>query len=246
MALVGFVLKLLPIGVFGLCAAFAFRIGVRLTGVIAVWIVLISSVLILVTILLYPFTALAGRVSIPRFAKAVAPAQVVAVGSRSSLASLPALVAGGQQHLGLPASATGFVLPLAVASFKLNRVVSGPVKLLFLAHVFQRPLGVPQLAAFLATEIILSFSTVGVPSMGGVRSIPAYLAAGIPVEAVFLLNAVDTIPDVFKTLTNVTADMSAATILSRRERRAAASTIAATPAPAAVTVRASGSSSSSS
>ena len=102
MALVGFVLRLLPIGVFGLCAAFAYRIGVRVTGVIAVWIVLISSVLILVTILLYPFTAVAGRVSIPRFAKAVAPAQVVAVGSRSSLASLPALVAGGQQHLGLP------------------------------------------------------------------------------------------------------------------------------------------------
>ena len=232
MALVGFVLKVLPIGVFGLCAAFAYRIGVRVTGVVAVWIVLVSSVLILVTILLYPFTAVAGRVSIPRFAKAVAPAQVVAVGSRSSLAALPALVAGGQQHLGLPPSATGFVLPLAVASFKLNMVVSGPVKLLFLAHVFQRPLGVPQLAAFLATEVILSFSTAGIPSMGTVRSVPAYLAAGIPVEGVLMLNAVDTIPDVFKTLANVTADMSAATILSRRERRAAAaSSIAATPSP---------------
>ena len=218
MAVVGFVLKVLPIGVFGLCAAFAFRIGVRVTGVVAVWIVLVSSVLLLVTILLYPFTAVAGRVSVSRFARAVAPAQLVAVGTRSSLASLPALVAGGQQHLGLPASATGFVLPLAVASFKLNRVISGPVKLLFLAHVFQRPLGVPQLAAFLLTEVILSFSTVGIPSHGGVRTIPAYLAAGIPIEAVVMLNAVDTIPDIFKTLTNVTADMSAATVLSRRER----------------------------
>ena len=246
MALVAFVLKVLPIGVFGLCAAFAYRIGVRVTGVVAVWIVLVSSVLILVTILLYPFTAVAGRVSISRFAKAVAPAQVVAVGSRSSLASLPALVAGGQQHLGLPPSATGFVLPLAVASFKLNRVVSGPVKLLFLAHVFQRPLGVPQLAAFLVTEVILSFSTAGIPSHGTVRTIPAYLAAGIPIEAVVILNAVDTIPDIFKTLTNVTANMSAATILSRRERRAAAAaTLTATPSPAAVTARASGSSSSS-
>jgi proton glutamate symport protein len=218
MALVGFVLKVLPIGVFGLCAAFAFKIGVRVTGVIAVWIVLVSSVLFLVTLLLYPFTAVAGRVSPLRFARAAAPAQVVAIGTRSSLAALPALVAGGQQHLGLPASATGFVLPLAVASFKLNMTISGPVKLLFLAHVFQRPLGIPQLAAFLATDLILSFSTAGVPSMGTARSLPAYLAAGIPLEAVLMLNAVDTIPDMFKTLTNVTADMSAATILSRRER----------------------------
>ena len=222
MAIVGFVLKLLPFGVFGLCAAFAFRIGVRVTGVIAVWIVLVSSVLILVTLLLYPFTAVAGRVSLLKFARAAAPAQMVAVGTRSSLASLPALVAGGQQHLGLPASATGFVLPLAVASFKLNRTISGPVKLLFLAHVFDRPLGIPQLAAFLVTDLILSFSTAGIPSIGGVRTIPAYIAAGIPVEAVLMLNAVDTIPDVFKTLTNVTADMSAATVLSRRERKRAA------------------------
>jgi Na+/H+-dicarboxylate symporter len=54
--------------------------------------------------------------------------------------------------------------------------------------------------------------------MGTVRSLPAYIAAGIPVEAVLMLNAVDTIPDIFKTLTNVTADMSAATVLSRRDR----------------------------
>jgi Na+/H+-dicarboxylate symporter len=218
MVLVGFILKLLPIGVFGLCAAFAFRIGMRVTGVIAVWIVLVSSAILLVTVLLYPFTAIAGRVSVLRFARAAAPAQMVAVGTRSSLASLPALVAGGQQHLGLPASATGFVLPLAVASFKLNRTISGPVKLLFLAHLFDRPLGVPQLAAFLVTEIILSFSTAGIPSMGSIRSIPAYMAAGIPIEAVLMLNAVDTIPDVFKTLCNVTGDLSAATILSRPER----------------------------
>ncbi len=34
-----------------------------------------------------------------------------------------------------------------------------------------------------------------------------------------MLNAVDAIPDIFKTLLNVTADMSAATILSRGLRK---------------------------
>jgi Na+/H+-dicarboxylate symporter len=194
--------------------------------------VLISLVLILVTLLLYPFTAVAGRVSLGRFARAVAPAQVVAFGTRSSLASLPALVAGGQRHLALPPSATGFVLPLAVATFKLNMTISGPVKLLFLAHVYQIPLGASQLAAFLLTEVIISFSTAGIPSMGTVRSIPAYLAAGIPVEAIFILNAVDTIPDLFKTILNVTADMSAATVLSGRERRRLSEPLSAAPASA--------------
>lgn len=243
MTIVGFLLRLLPLGVFSLCAAFAFRAGVRVTGVVAVWIVLVSAVLLFVTLLLYPLTLVAGGVSLRRFARGAAPAQVVAVSTRSSMASLPAMVAGGREHLGFPASATGFVLPLAVASFKLNMTISGPVKLLFLAHVFQRPLGATQLAAFLAIELILSFSTAPIPSMGTIRSIPAYLAAGIPIEAVLLLNAVDTIPDIFKTLANVTADMSAATILSRGERRHAAAIAAAAP-PAGVTARSSGSSSS--
>lgn len=79
--------------------------------------------------------------------------------------------------------------------------------------------------------------------MGTIRSIPAYLAAGIPIKAVLLLNAVDTIPDIFKTLTNVTADMSAATILSRPERRHAAA-VEAAAATAGITARSSDSSSS--
>jgi proton glutamate symport protein len=67
--------------------------------------------------------------------------------------------------------------------------------------------------------LILSFSAVGVPGGGSAfRSLPAYLAAGIPIEVYVILEAVDTIPDIFKTLTNVTGDMSAAAILSRGDR----------------------------
>jgi len=218
MVLVGWILRVLPLGVFALCADFAFRVGVRLTGVIGVYVALVSGMMLLVTALLYPLTSLLGRTSLARFARAAAPAQLVAVSSRSSIASLPALVEGGQRHLRLSASATGFLIPLAVTAFKLNRTISSPVKLLFLAHVFRVPLGASQWIAFLATQLILSFSTAGIPSVGTVRSIPAYLAAGVPIEGVVLLDAVETIPDIFKTLTNVTGDMSAVAILSRGER----------------------------
>jgi proton glutamate symport protein len=221
MVLIGWILKFLPLGVFALCLDFAFRSGTRVTGVIAVWIVLVSAILLTVTVLLYPVTALAGRVPILRFARAVAPAQVVAVSTRSSLASLPALVRGGQKHLALPTPVTGLVLPLSVSVFKLNLPVSGIVELLFLGHIFHVDLGPGQVAAFFLTQLVLSFSTAGIPSLGTIRSIPAYAAAGIPLEAVLMLNAVETVPDIFKTLLNVTGDMSAATILSRRDRRSA-------------------------
>jgi proton glutamate symport protein len=218
LVLVGWVLRLLPLGVFALGLDFAFRIGVGLTGALGFFIVVISGMMILVTALLYPATAILGRVSPRRFARAVAPAQLVAVSSRSSIAALPALMEGGQKHLGLSEAASGFLLPLSVTVFKLNRAISSPINLLFLAHVYQVPLGASQWGAFLLTQFLLSFSTAGIPSAGAVRGIPAYLAVGIPLEGIVLLNAVEAIPDIFKTLTNVTGDMSAVTILWRTER----------------------------
>ena len=46
---------------------------------------------------------------------------------------------------------------------------------------------------------------------------PLLATNAIPVEGIALLFAVDVVPDIFATTTNVTADMVAATIVSRRE-----------------------------
>jgi proton glutamate symport protein len=217
MVVVRWILVLTPLGIFALSFQMALRAGLEAAGVMLVFAVLTSVMLLAFTAILYPATSILARIPIGRFARAVAPAQLIATATSSSLASLPALVEGARDVLRLPASATGFILPLAVATFKVNRTVSSTVKLLFLAHVFHVPLGAGQIASFLVTVLIMSFSSVGVPG-GGVafRTMPAYLAAGLPIEGVVILEAVDAIPDVFKTITNVTGDMSAAAILSRQ------------------------------
>jgi Na+/H+-dicarboxylate symporter len=121
--------------------------------------------------------------------------------------------------LRLPASATGVVLPLAVALFKLSRTVSAPLRLFVLAQLYHIPLSATTVAIFIVTVILLSFGTVGMPSgVLPIPTLPAYLVAGIPIEGVVILEAVDAIPDIFKTTLNVTGDMSAATILSRSSR----------------------------
>jgi Na+/H+-dicarboxylate symporter len=50
---------------------------------------------------------------------------------------------------------------------------------------------------------------------GATKTIPLYLATGVPLEAVLFLNAVDAIPDIFRTLASVPGDMAALTIVSR-------------------------------
>jgi len=84
-------------------------------------------------------------------------------------------------------------------------------------------LRVETIVLFVLTEVAFSLSAAGIPNSGaagsGFRMLPAFMAAGIPAEGVVMLDAVETIPDIFETLANVTGQMSVATILTRRTAR---------------------------
>lgn len=223
MTLLGWVLVVTPIGVLALTFGLALSAGGSAVGLLTFYVVVVSGLMLAFTALLYPITAILSGTPLSRFARAVAPAQLVALSTRSSLASLPVLVESGRDRLALPAGATGFVLPLAVATFKLNMPISSGVMLLFLAHTFGVPLAPDRIFVFFATVLLISFTAPGIP--GGdplVATLPLFAAAGVPLEGVLILEVVEAIPDIFKTIINVTADLSAAVIVTRRSRRGSA------------------------
>jgi Na+/H+-dicarboxylate symporter len=230
--IVGWLLLVLPLGVFAISYALTAKTGLTAAGVLGFFVLAVSALMIAFTLLLYPLTALVARVPMRRFAWAVAPSQAVALGSRSSLASLPALMKGASERLAMNQTVSALVLPLAVSTFKVNRGISSPVKLLFLAHVYGIAIEPGFMVFFVLTVILLSFSSPGIPGGGPMLSTPVYLAAGIPLQGILLLEAVDAIPDMFKTLVNVTADMSVAATIARLAGRAV--TPEAVPAMAAV------------
>jgi Na+/H+-dicarboxylate symporter len=213
--LASWLIGLMPIAVLALTIGLTARSGPIVASGIGYFIVLSSVLLILFTLLLYPITVLGTATPLRRLARALAPAQAVAVGTRSSLASLPALLESAEARLGLPASTASFVLPLSVSVFKLNRTISSPLKLLFLAHLFGIPLAPQTVVVFVLAVTVLSFGSPGIPSGGSMVTLPFYLAAGLPLEGVVLLTAVDAVPDIFKTVLNVTADMSVAALVTR-------------------------------
>ena len=219
MTLVRWLLVVTPIGVFALSYALGRDTGLEAVGVLGGLVLLQCGLMAGFTLLLYPISAFGGRVSIVAFARAVAQAQLVAVSTRSSIAALPAMLEGARTHLRLPPSATSFVLPLTVSLFKVNRTISSTSKLLFLAYVYGVPLSAGTIATFIATVVVMSFSSAGLPGGGSAfKTLPAYVAAGLPIEGIVIAEAVETIPDIFKTVLNVTGDMSAATLLSRGSR----------------------------
>ena len=65
------------------------------------------------------------------------------------------------------------------------------------------------------TAIALSFTIPAVPHGAQLALAPLLARYGIPAEGVALLIALDTIPDLLGTMTNVTGDMVVAALVSR-------------------------------
>ena len=212
--LVRWVLWIAPIGVFGLAYALGARTGLGGAHAIIALLILVAIACLIYTFALYVVAVVIGHVPVVRFARAIAPAQVVGFSSRSSLASLPAMIEAGKMQLDLPAAATGFVLPLAVSTFKLGATIAITTSSLFLARIYGVTITPAQIASIAMSAVLLSFSVPGIP--GGVLlvMVPVLTSVGIPAEGVGILLAVDVIPDMFRTVTNVTADMVAAVIVA--------------------------------
>lgn len=209
------ILKVMPLGILALTFNLAARTGSDGIGAVGFFVVFVTTLLLGCTLALYPVAVIAGGMNLGRFAWGVLPSQVVAAGTRSSIASLPSMLEGAEQRLALPREVTHLVLPLAVSTFKLNRAVSSTAQLLFLARLYDVHLEPSQIATFVATIGLMSFGTPGIPSTGTHASLPAYLAVGIPVEGVMILGAVAALPDIFKTILNVTANMTVAVLVGR-------------------------------
>ncbi len=217
LVLVRWVVLAAPIGVFALVLPLAAHAGESVVGAIGFYIVTYMVTCLLASAALYPVVAAVARVPMRVFARAVLPAQLIAVSSSSSIASLPALVEGAEQRLGLSHKVSGFVLPLAVSTFKPASPVSWSVGALFVSWFYGIPLHLPQLAIIAFAAVFLAFAAPGVPRGAFIMLAPLFVAIGLPPEGIGILIAVDVIPDTCSTVLNVTGDLAAAAIVARQE-----------------------------
>jgi Na+/H+-dicarboxylate symporter len=211
---VRWLIALAPLGVFTLIAPTAARLGLSLAGALGFYVVAYSGMMVLTVVVVAVVGALGSGVGLGRFFRAAFPAQAVAFSSSSSLASLPALIDSGGR-LGLPQRVTGFVMPLAVSSFKVGMAPAWLTGTLFLAHLYGVQLGIVDYLTVVATAVALGFATPGVPNATFLLLVPLLASVSVPAAGVALLIAVDSIPDLFATTANVTADLAAASLVQR-------------------------------
>jgi proton glutamate symport protein len=211
------VLKLAPIGVFALAFVVGARAGTGAFGALLHYIATVSAVGIVISLLAYPLAVFGARVKLGTYATAIAPAQALAVSTQSSLACLPLMLKKAEQ-LGVPESSAGITLPMAVALMRATGPAMNLAVALYVANWFGVELGPAQYGVAILAAMLTSMGAVSLP--GTVSFItscaPICIAIGAPVEPLAILIAVETLPDIFRTLGNVMHDVAVTATVSRQ------------------------------
>ena len=208
LVLVQWVLAVAPLGVFSLALGVGARAGTGAAVTLLHYLGLIIALALGVTLCCYVLAALGARLSPGRFARAVAPAQVIAFSTQSSIASLPAMLEAARV-LGVPEAVRGLVLPLAVSLFRITSPALNVGVALYLASLHGVDVSAGRLALAVFVAPVMTLAGVGLPSQTTFFTTigPVCLVLGVPLDVLPLMLAVETLPDLFRTVGNVTGDV---------------------------------------
>ena len=211
---IGKVMWVAPIGVFGLMAeamgTFGFDILLKVINLL--WVDLIAVVAM--GCVAYPLTIMfLSKVSVKEFFKAMIRPQIVAFSTASSMATLPVTM-GACDKMGVSKEVTGFVVPLGATINMTGNAIYYTLVAMFFAQIYGIELGVAQYVAIAVTASLGSIGQAGVPGPT-LMVVAVLLAAGIPIEGLPLLYALDRIFDMIRTVLNITGDAACAVVTDR-------------------------------
>jgi Na+/H+-dicarboxylate symporter len=216
--LIKWILALAPIGVFALALVVGVKAGAEAFGALLHYVLIVSSVGIIIWFASFVLAAIGGRKSPLEFFRASMPAQAVAISTQSSLASLPAMVSG-VKAMGVGDRTADVVLPIAVALFRATGPCMNLAVAIYVASLMGIELSVTALAIGVAAAAITTMGAASLPgSVSFISSVaPINIAMGIPVEPLVLLLAIEAFPDITRTLGNVTMDMAVTSTIANFE-----------------------------
>ncbi|MHA7872831.1 MAG: dicarboxylate/amino acid:cation symporter, partial [Hyphococcus sp.] len=219
-----------PLAVFGLMAETTATSGAQTLADLAIYCLVVLTGLAALLVLYLVIVGLFGGVSPLRFARTVAPVQLLAFSTSSSAAVMPLTMKPAVEKLGAPPAIAGAVIPLASTVNMAGTALYQAAAILFLAEIANVTLSLGDLALIMVT---LTGASIGAPAAPGASIAILTTAAasfGIPTTGLALIFGVDRILDMARTAVNVTGDLVACRVLSRHAGEAVET--ASPPAPA--------------
>jgi len=207
-----------PIGVFGLLAALVAEAPNKdiFIALLKYSFTLLLGLVILIVVF-YPLVVkfFTGK-SYRFFFNGIAPAQLLAFSTSSSAATLPVTMERVQEHLGVDEEVASFVLPIGATVNMDGTSCYQAVAAVFIAQAYGLDLDLPTQLGIVMTASLASIGAAAVPSAGLVMLVIVLGQAGIPVEGLALIIAVDRPLDMVRTVVNVTGDATVSMLVAAK------------------------------
>ena len=218
MQITRWVLEVTPIGTFGLIAALVGTYGFEKLLPLGSFVIALYVACALHIVLTYGGLLAVHGLNPWRFFKGAAAGKQVAFVSSSSFASMPVALRCVTHNLGVDRNYAAFAVPLG-ASIKMDGcgAIYPAIASVFIAQYYGIELSAAQYFAILLASVLGSFGTAGVPGTAIVMATVVLGAAGLPLEGLGYLVAIDRILDMMRTMTNVTGQMLVPVLVAREE-----------------------------
>ena len=212
------VMAVAPYGVAALIAEVVGTSGLSVLASLLVYSVTVLVGLALHASLVYgSLLRLLARVPIPTFLRGARPAQLIAFSTSSSSAALPVSMQCAEDGLGVSRPVASFVLPLGSTVNMDGTALYQGVAAVFIAQVFQMDLSIGAQLGIVLTATLASIGAAGVPGAGMVTLALVLTASGIPPVGVALILGMDRLLDMFRTMINVTGDLTVTSVMAVSE-----------------------------
>jgi Na+/H+-dicarboxylate symporter len=211
-----FVLEFTPLGTFGLIAALVGGYGFEQLRPLLSFVVALYAACAFHIIFGYGGLLLAHGLNPLKFFRGAAPGMQVAFVASSSYAALPASLRSATHNLGVDRDYAAFAVPLG-ATIKMDGcgAVYPALAAVFISQYAGIELSVSQYLIIALASVLGSFGTAGVPGTAVIMATVVLSAAGLPLEAIGYLYAIDRVLDMMRTMTNVTGQMLVPVLVAR-------------------------------
>ncbi len=216
--IVHWVLLLAPIGIFALVAPIVAQYGVSVLKAM-LWFIaaVVIGLMIFISAVYIPAVAVMGRLEPGKFLRAAFPSMMMGFSTTSSLATLPTMLQAAEGDLHIPRSIAGFALPLGASVNRAGSALYQSIAVLFIARLYGIPFGFTEMFTAAAAVFLASLTVASVPAASVVSLLPAFTATGLPMSGLSILIGLDRIPDMFRTMTNVTGHLTGAVVVPALE-----------------------------
>lgn len=215
MIVVSWAMRLVPYAVFGLIAALLSKIGIEIFLGLGYYIlvVIIGLILLLVFYLILVF-AFTGRKPM-KFLRLIREPQLLAFSTASSAAVMPVSMKTADEKLGISSKISDFVIPVGATINMDGTALFQCVTTVFMAQAYGVELSIINLILITATVVAASIGTPAIPGGGVIILASVLQSAGIPVDGLIIIIGIDRILGMFRTIVNVTGDLTASLIFDK-------------------------------